>query len=246
MSISREPPCLAAAFRVRTVPGRRRRRTSPGNPGQEIVARTMPFWRDAKRLGRGLAPARRLGSAVSLRAVLVLVLVLCPMPGTATESSLKATEYELKAAFLFNFARFAEWPQPSTRDDALVLGVLGEDPFGPVLDETIRGKTVGGRSLTARRISRLADCSGCDLVFVASSERARVSQVLRTISGPGVLTVGETEQFAERGGVIELAVESGRIRLIINTDAAARSGVRISAKLLSMASIVHDKREKGR
>jgi hypothetical protein len=237
---------MAAAFCRRTVSERLQRPTPPDHFGEEIVARIMPFRRNAKRLGRGLAPARRVGFAASLRAPLALVLVLCTAPGTGAESSLKATEYELKAAFLFNFARFVEWPQPSARDDALVLGVLGEDPFGPVLDETIRGKTVGGRSLTARRLRRLADCGGCNLVFVASSERARVSQVLHAISAPGVLTVGETEQFAERGGVIELAVEFGKIRLIINTDAATRSGVRISAKLLSMATIVHDKREKGR
>lgn len=183
---------------------------------------------------------RRIFGEASRRVTLWILLVLFVASASDAEAPVKATEYELKAAFLFNFARFTEWPPTAGRSSAIVFGVLGDDPFGAVLDDTIRGKAVGGRPLTVRRLRQAKDSAGCDLLFVASSEKARVPRLLREVSGPGLLTVGETERFAELGGVIELVAESGRIRLVINTDAADRAGVRISSKLLAMARIVGD------
>ena len=175
-----------------------------------------------------------------LAALLPLVALVLPPSPIVRADSIHAGEYEVKAAFLLNFARFAEWPPAAfpTPDAPIVFGVLGDDPFGPVLDATVQGKRVGGRSIVVRRLRRPEDAGGCHLVFIAASERAHMGPLLRRVSRPGVLTVGETDRFAEQGGVIQLTTEGDRGRLTINTQAAARAEVRLSAKILSMARLV--------
>jgi hypothetical protein len=146
-------------------------------------------------------------------------------------------EYEVKAAFLYNFARFVEWPAPDGAGP-FVVTVLGRDPFGSVLDDTLRGKTVDARRILVRRVSRSEDVGQSQILFICDSEKDRLPEILKSLESAPVLTVGEMSDFAERGGVIRFKVEQDRVRLEINVAAAERSRLRISSQLLKLARIV--------
>ena len=144
-------------------------------------------------------------------------------------------EYEVKAAMLYNFAKFVEWPGEGR--EPLVIGVLGKDPFGPVLDEVVRDKTVHGRPLVVRRFHQLAELGACHILFIARSESRLIPEVLEPLHKAGVLTVADIDQFAKSGGVIGFTMDNGRIRFEINLGAARRAGLRISSRLLGLALV---------
>jgi hypothetical protein len=143
----------------------------------------------------------------------------------------------VKAAFLYNFARYVDWPQDRVVG-SFVITVLGEDPFGPSLDEVLDGKTLEGRPIVLRRVARAEDAGGSQILFIADSESERLRSILDYLGGQAILTVGETAQFADGGGVIGFRLEDDRVRLDVNLSAAQRSGLRISSELLKLARIV--------
>ncbi len=149
-------------------------------------------------------------------------------------------QYQVKAAFLYNFAKFVEWPAHTFKlaSDPIVICVLGENPFGQLLEETVRGKSVDGRALAVRQVSELRQPYNCQILFVGTSDRPRRRAILGQIGSAAILTVGEAEGFAEEGGVVNFTVEGGKLRFQINPDAAERANLRISSKLLSLAQIV--------
>jgi len=149
-------------------------------------------------------------------------------------------EYDVKAVFLFNFAQFVEWPEPVASDTntAFVIGVLGDDPFGDILDATVTGERVRGRPLTVRRFRKPEEARGCHLVFVSRSEKGRLADVVRRLGGQGILTVGDVESFGRLGGMITFKMAGGKVQFEINAGAAEREGLRLSAKLLRVARIV--------
>jgi hypothetical protein len=147
-------------------------------------------------------------------------------------------EYQVKAAFLLNFARFVEWP-PGTfaNDDAPIsICVLGEDPFGQVLDSTLHGEFVDAHRFAVRRFLHIPPAGYCHVVFVGSGEKD-VAGILAGL-GRGVLTVGEGDQFLRASGMIALVIDNRRVRFDVNQAAADRAGVKLSAKLLSVARSV--------
>lgn len=152
----------------------------------------------------------------------------------------QADEYHVKAAFLFNFTKFVEWPAQAfkTPADPIVICVLGQNPFGTALEEAVSGKVVGGRTLSVRQISDSQPPCDCQILFVNPSERKRFRSMLGSLQGAGVLSVGEAERFTADGGVINFKMESGSVRLEINIAAAEYSEIHISAKLLSLAQVV--------
>jgi hypothetical protein len=150
-------------------------------------------------------------------------------------------EYDLKAALLFNFTRFVEWPpeafpQPDTR---AVIGVLGQDPFGAALDEIVRDEKWAGRAIGVERFRYVEPARNCQILFIAAGQEAEFPHIIRMLRGRPVLTVGEFEGFAARGGMIQLMKEpSGKITLKINLEALKASGLIVSAKLLQLAEVV--------
>jgi len=151
-----------------------------------------------------------------------------------------SSEYAVKAAFLYNFAKFVEWPPGVFGNDGapLVVGVVGDDPFGSALDQTIRGKSANGRQLIIRRFSWGQNLRECHILFISSSERKRLSQILDSLRGAGVLTVGETDHFNQQGGIINFVIEKGKVRFEINAGAAESSHLKLSSKLLALAKSV--------
>lgn len=153
-------------------------------------------------------------------------------------------EYKLKAAFVLNFVRFTDWPTNvlTSTNQALVIGVLGRDPFGQNLDEIVAGKTVGHRSVHVKRVGNAAEALTCHAVFISDSEKANLPSILRELEGQPVLTVGDCEGFVQAGGIIELKRRQDMLRFSINLSAAEDAKLKISSKLLKLAEIYRDKR----
>jgi hypothetical protein len=149
-------------------------------------------------------------------------------------------EYQVKAAFLYNFAKFVEWPPEAFENpsQALVVCVLGEDPFGRALDDVVGGRKIEGRALSIRRISDARQARGCRILFVSSSERKTALQVLAALNEPGVLTVGEADSATAEGMIINFTLEGCKVRFAIDEAAAERGKLRLSSRLLSLAIAV--------
>ena len=156
--------------------------------------------------------------------------------------SQRISEYQVKAAYLYNFARFVEWPEElfSDENDPLVIGLLGDDPFGEILETTIRGKTINGRRLKVRRLDHKADAVACHLLFVGRSEENHVEEILAELKNVGILTVSDIESFAYVGGIIGFMLIDDHVRFEINSRAANDVGLTISARLLSVARVVEN------
>ena len=148
-------------------------------------------------------------------------------------------EYTIKAVSLFNFCRFIEWPDSAfpSSNTPITIGVIGADPFGPLLDDTVRGETVRNRSIRIERYRRVDDVHGCHLLFVCRSETSRFDAILAALRGRSIATVGESEEFMEAGGMIALISDQNRIRLRINPDRLRAAKLSVSAKLLRVATV---------
>jgi hypothetical protein len=160
-------------------------------------------------------------------------------PVVAAET-VPSAEYQLKAVFLFNFAQFVEWPAQAYRDAKapLVIGILGEDPFGAFLDRLVRGEKVGDRPLIVRRFRRAEDITECHILFISRSEAAILGQVIAHLKGRSLLTVSDVDTFTRQGGIVRFVTENGKIRLRINVEAARQCELTISSKILRPAMIV--------
>jgi hypothetical protein len=168
------------------------------------------------------------GDAVWKVCVLVLVLVLSAAAGPQGQEV--SLEYQLKAAYLFNFVKFVEWPA-GVPSGPFVICVAGRNPFGNALAETLRGEQVNDRMLATRVISMPE--SGCDVVFLPQGISS--TPYLRAASRSPTLTVGESPDFITEGGIVNFVAEDGRIRFQISQGAAARADLRISSRLLRLA-----------
>jgi hypothetical protein len=189
------------------------------------VARGGTGWRSPFRRGPWLA---------------ALLLFLLAGAEARSQGSARTREYQIKAVFLFNFAQFVDWP-PAAFADAqapLVIGVLGEDPFGAFLDEAIQGEKIGQRPLVVHRYQRVEDIGACHILFISRSEAGRLEGIVARLKDRSTLTVSDIDGPANRGVMIRFLNENNRIRLRINLRAAKFAGLTISSKLLRPAEIV--------
>ncbi len=147
------------------------------------------------------------------------------------------SEYHVKAAFLYNFTKFIEWPAQTP--NLVDICIVGEDPFGNILDATMRGKTLNSREIRIQRMKTGENPRGCRIAFMGASEHPRRS-VLESLQETNTLTVGESPGFADHGGIINFVIKDNRVHFEINVDAAERARLKISSKLLSLAKIVRD------
>jgi hypothetical protein len=170
---------------------------------------------------------------------LVCLLLLAP----ALPAETGPTDLQVKAAFLYKFGAFVAWPNAAP-NEAFGICVLGRDPFGQILDATLKGETVNGNALIARRIASPQEASQCRIVFVSVSEESRLKPVLTELRKYAVLTVSDIPHFSDRGGMLEFVLDNGRVRFVVNLTSAERSGLALSSQLLKVASTV--KRGEGR
>ncbi len=168
-----------------------------------------------------------------------ILLALCLASPVSAESS---REYDLKAVFLYNFATFVEWPE-SARPPAgepIIIGILGRDPFGTVLDGIVEGETLRGHPLEVRRYRSAEAALECHILYISASEAPRLAQVLRILKGTPVLTVADIPSFGDAGGIITFST-GARVQLHVNSDAAQEAGLSISSKLLRVATVAGQK-----
>jgi hypothetical protein len=151
-----------------------------------------------------------------------------------------AGEYEVKAAFLYHFSQFVDWPQESFKDakSPLTYCTVGEDPFHGALDASLSGKTIGARPFRVQHLKQPQDIRGCQILFVGAGEKKLVPSVLTSLQGNPVLTVGESEQFVQEGGMIGFLFEENKIRFEINLEAAEHAKLKMSSRLLALAKTV--------
>ena len=169
-----------------------------------------------------------------------LWLALTLLAGGCVAALAAPSEYQVKAVFLFNFAQFVDWPPQSFPgpDAPFVIGVLGQDPFGPQLDEAVRGETVNRRPLVIERYRSVAEIRDCNILFIGSTESGHLDEILAALKGRSILTVGDADPGGQRGVMIRLVNENNRIRLRIDVAAAKAGNLTISSKLLRPAEIV--------
>ena len=181
-------------------------------------------------------PAARNAATIAL--LLAMTLALCWAPARA-----QVADTQVKAAFLLNFTKYAEWPPVSFATPAapLKLCIVGRDPFG----DALRPVTVGGRPLNIER--EIADdaLKTCHIAYITESEDRRLPRILALLQGKPVLTVSDIDGFAENGGMIELVLTDGRVRFDINLAAASTSQLRLSSQLLKLARSVRDSKGRG-
>ena len=158
------------------------------------------------------------------------------LPADAGAQASQPSEYQVKAAFLFNFAKFVEWPPETFAGETspLVIGILGDNPFGSDLERIVAGKLINNRPITVRSFPTAAEAANCHILFISSSEK-RLPEIIQSLHGTPVLIVGETDQFIASGGMVNFVQEASKIRFQINDDAAKAARLKISSKLLSLA-----------
>jgi hypothetical protein len=173
----------------------------------------------------------------SFVAALGVVLVL--LDGTVPQSFGGTREYEIKAAYLYNFLNYVEWPDQSLppAGGAITIGVVGENPFGPSLGP-LNGKQIKGRTVAVKEVSAPAELKACQILFISQSEKDRYPRILESVKDSRTLTVSEIDGFAERGGIINFIYERNRVRFEINAEAARSKGLTISSELLKLARLV--------
>ncbi len=159
-----------------------------------------------------------------------------PAPGSRPPE--KEAEYRLKAAFLFNFAKFVEWPAAAFPEPRLNLCVLGEDPFGRLLDELVANEKIDGRPIAIERGTHLVELKNCHILFVSRSEKGRQKEIVEALHDDAVLTVGDSEGFLADGGMISFFLDANRVRFEIGRAAVDRAPLKVSSKLLRVARVV--------
>jgi hypothetical protein len=186
-------------------------------------------------------PYRRSGGRFVLSGVWFVTFVLLLLGGLNLPAQTAATkEYQVKAVFLFNFSQFVEWPANAFPEaqTPLVIGVLGADPFGSYLDETVHGEQVNNHPLVIQHYQRVEDIKACHILFISQSEMSGLDQILASLKGRNILTVGDAEGFVQQGGMIRFITEKNKVRFRINLEAAKAARLTISSKLLRPAGIV--------
>lgn len=154
----------------------------------------------------------------------------------------RATEYEVKAAFLYNFARFVTWPDTAFAKDnsPFIIGLFGTDPFGQTLSQTITGKTTQSRPFQIRHITKIEDATQCHILFISDPPQKQLQALLHQMLSLPILTIGEQDGFCQIGGMINFVIEERHVRFEINPEAAERANLVISSRLLRLARIVKD------
>lgn len=204
-----------------------------GKLDSKITARRLP--------AAATGSARRICRLRALAFPVLLALILIPIAAIVQAAQDHPSEYQLKAAFVYNFAKFVDWPPDvyTKPESPFAICILGDDPFGSVIDDALRGKTVSDHPVVIRREKDAVAARRCQIVFVSASEKRRLPDILESLKGANALVVGDFGGFAAAGGAIELTLQDDRVRFSINPAAADGAGLKISSQLLALATIVH-------
>jgi hypothetical protein len=196
-------------------------------------------------LRRALPPQKGLGLKWLLRLVYIAFTIFAPMNINAQAS--QPNEYQVKAAYLYNFGKFVKWPAgaPANQSGAFVICVLDQDPFGATLQSTLAGDSVGGKPVIVRRLPRPQDATRCHILFINSAQAKDWKHILSAIDDSSVLTVSDMPDFSKQGGMIQFVSQGDRIRFEINLDDAERTHLILPSELLKVAVAVRKSARSG-
>ena len=192
------------------------------------------------RLANSLRPYRIAGIVV------IASWILCAGPLLRAQQP-KASEFRVKAAYLYNFGKFVEWPNKNVpeQDQSFEICVLGADPFGPTLDAALASGSIEGKSVAAKRISKPQDVDSCRILFISSSEEGHLKEVLTALDKSSVLTVSDIPRFSQRGGMIGFILDGNRVRFDVNLASAQSARLTLSSELLKVATNVRKDSDRG-
>ena len=173
----------------------------------------------------------------------VVALSLLPLASALAPTAMPATaalptDYEVKAAFLYNFAKFVRWPDDVAPGPTFVLAIVGDDPFGDVVDRAFHGKTVLGRPVEIRRTRSVREAAAAQMAFIGASERAHLAQVLAALKGESVLTVGDMDRFADGGGMVGFRLTNSTVRFELNLRELRQARLQMSSQIIRLAQRV--------
>lgn len=165
----------------------------------------------------------------------IIIFILSGVARNAHAGTLPG-EYQIKAAFIYNFAKFTEWPAEAFAGEnaPLTVCIIGKNPFASALD-FLGSKTVGNRKLVVLNVSRPEELKDCHILYIAASEKPRLAQILASVTVPGVLTISDIKNFSQAGGMISLVTQEDKVRFRINLKSAQRARLRLSSQLLKLA-----------
>ncbi len=189
--------------------------------------------------------SKRIGARFASAVLLLTWALALPIRNVRAQDA--PTEYQVKAAYLFNFLKFVEWPGDPLADTHghWIIGIVGDNPFGDGLKQIISGRTVQGHELQVRQFQPGEDLHACHVLFISASEKKRLPSMLAALSGSTVLTVADMDHFIEAGGMIQFVVEDKRVRFAIDVGASGRARLKVSSKLLSLARTVTETEKAG-
>jgi hypothetical protein len=154
----------------------------------------------------------------------------------------KPSEYQVKAAYIYNFGKFVKWPAnaAASQDSSFTICILGDDPFGSALQSTLAGQSIDGKPVLVKRVAKPQDAIGCLILFIAAEQKSQLREILDALGQSSVLTVSDIPDFSNRGGMIQFVLDSGRVRFQINRISAENAGLSLSSDLLRVAVAVKE------
>jgi hypothetical protein len=169
----------------------------------------------------------------------IVILALLHIPVLQGQQP-RASEYQVKATYLYNFGRFVQWPPnaAAAKGDSFSICVLGQDPFGATLDSTVAGETLDGKPLAVKRISTARNAAECRILFISSTEENHLKGILLALDESGILTVSDMPAFSRRGGMIQFVLEGDKVRFEINLTRVETAKLTLSSELLKVATTV--------
>jgi hypothetical protein len=181
-----------------------------------------------------------------LISIALAIFVLCSSRNLPAQQT-KASESAVKATYLYNFSRFVQWPADATsaKGSSFSICVLGEDPFGSVLDTTLSGESIGGKTVVARRVTKPQEALDCHVLYISASEDGRLKEILAGMDKAGILTVSDIPQFSQRGGMIQFVLVGNKLRFEVNLANAQAAGLTLSSDLLKVAVTVRKSSQSG-
>lgn len=178
-----------------------------------------------------------------------ILIMFLTLVGLRNDAFAQVTEYEIKAAFLYNFGKFVDWPEQALEDpeQPFIIGLLGQDPFGKILDRLVAEDRLKNHKIAIKRFASLADFEFCHILFVCKSEKKRVAEIIEKLSDQYILTVSEVPDFTDAGGMIGLLTTAdNKVRFEINLAAATQAGLKISSRLLRLAQNLKELQTNGK
>ncbi len=191
----------------------------------------MATMRTPVHVFRGTSPATRLLARLGC----ALLCLFVAFPISAAISAQPVSEYDVEAAYLYNFGKFVRWPDSAKKNSTFDICILGDNPFGGTLDKLIAKDHMGGRTIRKRIIGRSAEASGCAIVYISDSEARNLHRILAHLAGGSELLVSNLPDFTQSGGMIQFVLEGDRVRFKVNLNSANQSHLVLSSELLKVA-----------